>query len=57
MKREEPAGKPKPFKISKAVVWEAYKRVKANDGAAGVDQESIAAFEQDLYVTWNVRFC
>ena len=57
MKREEPAGKPKPFKISKAVVWEAYKRVKANDGAAGVDQESIAAFEQDLkgnlYKVWN----
>jgi len=48
VKREEPASKPKPFVISKGVVWEAYKRVKANGGAAGVDQQSIAEFEQDL---------
>ena len=27
----------KPFDISKRLVWEAYKRVKANAGAAGVD--------------------
>jgi hypothetical protein len=26
---------PKPFAISKWVVWEAYRRVKANQGAAG----------------------
>ena len=41
-------GKAKPFCIAKRDVWEAYKRVKANRGAAGVDGESIAAFQQDL---------
>ena len=57
MKRKEPASKPKPFVIAKELVWEAYKRVKANDGAAGVDGESIAEFEQELkgnlYKLWN----
>jgi len=57
VKREEPLSKPKPFVISKEVVWEAYQRVKANKGAAGVDGESIAEFEQDLkdnlYQLWN----
>jgi len=47
----------KPFEISKKVVWEAWKRVKANHGAAGVDEESIADFEKDLknnlYKIWN----
>ena len=50
-------GKAKPFCISKWVVWEAYKRVKANKGAAGVDEESIVDFEGDLknnlYKIWN----
>jgi len=50
-------GKAKPFCISKYVVWEAFKRVKANGGAAGVDGESIAEFERDLknnlYKLWN----
>lgn len=49
--------KAKPFEISKHVVWEAYERVKANKGAAGIDEESIAAFEEDLkdnlYKIWN----
>ncbi len=36
----DPKPKDKPFKISKWVVWEAYQRVKENDGAAGVDDES-----------------
>ena len=27
----------KPYAISKQVVWEAYQKVKANHGAAGVD--------------------
>ncbi len=49
--------KSKPFVISKRVVFEAYRRVKANKGAAGVDDESIAAFEADLkgnlYKLWN----
>ncbi len=47
----------KPFSISKKIVWEAYERVKANQGAAGVDSESIEGFEQDLknnlYRIWN----
>ena len=40
--------KAKPFCISKREVWEAYKRVKANGGAAGVDEQSIAEFEEAL---------
>lgn len=55
--REERAEQAKPFCISKWVVWEAYKRVKANKGASGVDSESIEAFAQDLknnlYKIWN----
>jgi len=47
----------KPFNISKTLVWEAYQEVKANKGAAGVDLESIEAFEKDLkdnlYKIWN----
>lgn len=49
--------KAKPFCISKWEVWEAYKRVKANQGAAGVDGQSIAEFEVDLknnlFKIWN----
>ena len=49
--------KAKPYAISKQVVWEAYKKVKANRGAAGVDGQSLAAFEEDLknnlYKLWN----
>ena len=40
--------KAKPFNIPKRVVWKALKRVKANQGAAGVDGQSIADFEADL---------
>ena len=47
----------KPFDISKWEVWEAYRQVKANKGAPGVDECSIADFEQDLrgnlYKIWN----
>jgi len=47
----------KPFSISKRVVWEAWLSVKANQGAAGVDEESIARFERrlkpNLYKIWN----
>ena len=47
----------KPFKIPKQEVWEAFKRVKANQGAAGVDGQSIAEFEANLagnlYKLWN----
>ena len=47
----------KPYAISKRVVWEAYREVKANHGAAGVDGQSIETFEKDLkgnlYKIWN----
>jgi len=47
----------KPFVISKQLVWEAYKHVKANKGAAGVDGATIQDFESDLkgnlYKVWN----
>ncbi len=47
----------KPFDIPKREVWEAFKRVKANHGAAGVDQQSIEDYEvwlaANLYKLWN----
>ena len=47
----------KPYQISKHLVWEAYQKVKANKGAAGVDGESLQAFEaklkDNLYKLWN----
>jgi hypothetical protein len=53
----EPKLQDKPFQVAKTAVWEAYVRVKANKGAAGVDEQSIAAFEadrdQNLYKIWN----
>jgi RNA-directed DNA polymerase len=49
--------KAKPFCISKWEVWEAYKRVRVNQGAAGVDGQTIAEFEEDLknnlFKIWN----
>jgi group II intron reverse transcriptase/maturase len=47
----------KPYRIAKRAVWEAYQLVKAHHGAAGVDDETIAMFEQNLsgnlYKLWN----
>lgn len=47
----------KPFDIPKREVWEAFKRVKANQGAAGVDGQSVEDFEArlaaNLYKLWN----
>jgi len=47
----------KPFDVPKHLVWEAYARVKANRGAAGVDGQSLADFgkdlEDNLYKVWN----
>ena len=55
--REERVDKAKPFDIPKREVWEAFKRMRANQGAAGVDVQSIAEFEGDLsnnlYKLWN----
>ena len=49
--------KAKPYAIPKQIVWDAYKKVKANRGAAGVDGQTLAAFEKDLknnlYKLWN----
>jgi hypothetical protein len=47
----------KPYDISKRRVLEAYRHVRANRGAAGIDDESIEMFEADLsrnlYKLWN----
>jgi len=47
----------KPFDIPQALVWKAFKQVKANGGSAGVDKESIEMFEGNLsgnlYKLWN----
>jgi len=47
----------KSFEISKWEVWEAFRQVKANQGAAGVDGQSVADFEADLknnlFRIWN----
>jgi RNA-directed DNA polymerase len=47
----------KPFNIDKKLVYEAYKAVKSNGGAAGVDGQTIEQFEADLksnlYKIWK----
>jgi group II intron reverse transcriptase/maturase len=47
----------KSFEISKWEVWEAYREVRANQGAPGVDGQSIEDFESDLknnlFKIWN----
>ncbi len=47
----------KPFSIDKRLVYEAYKAVKSNRGAAGVDDQTIEQFDADLsgnlYRIWN----
>jgi RNA-directed DNA polymerase len=53
----EPKSKAKSFSIDKRVVWDAWKQVRVNQGAAGVDEESVAQFEGNLagnlFVLWN----
>ena len=47
----------KPFSISKNLVMEAFKLVKANAGSAGIDQQTLTDFEKDLknnlFKLWN----
>lgn len=47
----------KSFKVNKQAVWDAYKKVKANKGAPGVDNISIEKFDENikdnLYKLWN----
>ena len=47
----------KPFVVPKRLIWDAYQRVKANRGAAGVDGQSISDFDRNLsrnlYQIWN----
>lgn len=49
--------KTKPFNIPKELVVNAYHRVKANAGAAGVDEQTLEDFAKDLrnnlYKLWN----
>lgn len=51
------AAQPKSFNITKQMVREAFKRVKANKGAGGIDEQTIQEFEVDLennlYKIWN----
>jgi group II intron reverse transcriptase/maturase len=59
--QDEPVSEPKPmakpFEVPKRIIWSAYQKVKRNGGAAGVDGETIAEFEQELkgnlYRIWN----
>ena len=55
MKQQKSSGKP--FDISKDEVWNAWQKVKGNQGAPGVDGQSLEAFEADLknnlYKIWN----
>jgi RNA-directed DNA polymerase len=54
---EEVLSEIKPFIISKYLVMQAFKLIKANAGSAGVDNQSLADFEKDLknnlYKIWN----
>src|SRR5665647_936926 len=47
----------KSIPIAKRMVWEAYKKVRSNKGAAGIDDETIEMYEErlqdNLYMLWN----
>src|SRR6266436_5330978 len=46
--REESCMTCKPYDIPKTLIWEAWLHVKANQGAAGIDAETIERFEKKL---------
>jgi RNA-directed DNA polymerase len=54
---DKPVSSGKPFEIPKMLIWEAYQKVKANKGGAGVDGQSLEDFARDekknLYKIWN----
>jgi RNA-directed DNA polymerase len=56
----KPGSSGKSFDIPKMLIWEAYQKVRANKGAAGVDRQSLTDFARDekknLYKVWN-RMC
>jgi group II intron reverse transcriptase/maturase len=47
----------KSIPITKRMVWESYKKVRKNKGAAGIDEETIDMYEErledNLYMLWN----
>jgi len=47
----------KSIPISRSMIWEAYKKVRANKGSAGVDEVSMDEYDADrrkhLYKLWN----
>jgi group II intron reverse transcriptase/maturase len=47
----------KQIPITKKMVWEAYRKVNSNKGSAGVDEESLKEFQENLlnnlYKIWN----
>jgi RNA-directed DNA polymerase len=55
--QEETKLQTKPYIIDRWQVYEAYRRVKANAGSAGIDKQSLADFEvnlkNNLYTLWN----
>lgn len=57
MKQNDLQPTAKPFEIPKRLVYDAWKRVAANKGAPGVDNESIQAYQENLggnlYKLWN----
>ena len=52
--REEPMTPIKSFTISKHAVWEAYRRVKTNKGAASANANVPASIEFRVSVTGDV---